>query len=80
MFDDIPVLAERFFPPQHIGFINTATWYHAIDKDVEWIEGNGGSVLNFLLTSDTYRAVLRTYRQTACLLPAANGYIHSLSE
>jgi len=80
MYDDVPVLAERFFPPQHIGFISTDTWYHAIDKDVEWIEGNGGSVLNFLLTSDTYRAVLRTYRNTACLLPAANGYIYSLAE
>lgn len=80
MFDDIPVLAERFFPPQHIGFVDTNTWYHAIDKDIEWIEGTSGTVLHFLLTSDSYRAVLRTYRNLACLFPAANGYLYSLSE
>lgn len=79
-FDDIPVLVERFFPAQHIGFLDTGTWYHAIDKDVEWIEGMSGTVLNFLLTSDTFRAVLRTYRNFACLFPAANGYIYSISE
>lgn len=79
-FDDVPVLAERFFPPEHIGFVNTSTWYHCIDKDVEWIQGQGGTVLNFLLSSDLFRAVLRTYRNLACLFPAANGYIFGLEE
>jgi len=79
-FDDIPVIAERFFPPTHIGFANVDTWYHAIDKDVEWIQGLNGTVLHFLLTSDTFRAVLRTYRNFACLFPAANGFVYGLSE
>jgi len=79
-FDDIPVIAERFFPPTHIGFANVDTWYHAIDKDVEWIQGLNGTVLHFLLTSDVFRAVLRTYRNFACLFPAANGFIYGLSE
>jgi hypothetical protein len=79
-FDDIPVIAERFFPPTHIGFANVDTWYHAIDKDVEWIQGLNGTVLHFLLTSDTFRAVLRTYRNFACLFPAANGFVYGLNE
>jgi hypothetical protein len=79
-FDDIPVIAERFFPPTHIGFANVDTWYHAIDKDVEWIQGLNGTVLHFLLTQDVFRAVLRTYRNFACLFPAANGFVYGLSE
>jgi hypothetical protein len=79
-FDDMPVLAERFFPPQHIGFVNTRFWYHAIDKDVEWIQGLNGTVLHFTLTADTFKAVLRTYRNTACLYPAANGFLWGVSE
>ena len=79
-FDDIPVVAERFFPPEHIGFVNTKSWYHAIDKDVEWIQGLNGTVLHFMLTADLFLAVLRTYRNLACLYPASNGYISSLAE
>lgn len=79
-FDDISVLAERFFPPEHIGFVNTKYWYHAIDKDVEWIQGNQGSVLNFKLTADLFVAVLRTYRNLPCLFPAAQGYVFGLEE
>lgn len=79
-FDDVPVLAERFFPPEHIGFANLSTWYHAIDKDVEWIQGLNGTVLHFTLTADVFRAVLRTYRNLACLFPAANGYLYGLAE
>jgi hypothetical protein len=80
-FDDVPVLAERFFPPEHIGFVDTETWYHAIDKDVEWIRGIDGTVLHFgAATKDLFRAVLRTYRNTACFFPAANGYLFGLAE
>lgn len=80
MFDDIPVLAERFFPPQHIGFASVNTWFHAIDKEVEWIPGETGTVLHFKLTADVYQAVLRTYRNLVCLHPAANGYIYGVAE
>lgn len=79
-YDDISVLAERFFPPQHIGFFNVGTWYHAIDKDVEWIQGLNGSVLHFTLTADVFRAILRTYREIVNLFPAANGFIYGVSE
>jgi len=80
-FDDISVLAERFFPPEHIGFVDTETWYHAIDKDVEWIRGLDGTVLHFgAATADVWRAVLRTYRNTVCFFPAANGYVFGLEE
>jgi glycogen synthase len=80
-FDDIPIVAERFFPPEHIGFIDVNTWYHCIDKDVEWIRGLDGSVLHFgAVTSDVFTAVLRTYRNFACLYPAANGYVFGLEE
>jgi len=79
-FDDLPVIAERFFPPEHIGFVNADTWYHAIDKDVEWIQGQNGTVLHFTLTADVFRAVLRTYRNLITLFPAANGYLYGLSE
>jgi len=79
-FDDLPVLAERFFPPEHIGFVDTGTWYHAIDKDVEWIQGLNGTVLHFTLTADVFKAVLRTYRNLACFYPAANGYLFGLEE
>lgn len=80
-FDDLSVLAERFFPPEHIGFVDTETWYHAIDKDVEWIRGLDGTVLHFgAATADVWRAVLRTYRNTVCFYPAANGYVYGLEE
>jgi len=80
-FDGIPVIVERFFPPQHIGFINTDTWYHAIDKDVEWITtGLNGGVLYFVQTADRFRAVLNTYRNLVCLYPGANGFVYGLSE
>lgn len=80
-FDDLPIVAERFFPPEHIGFVDVSTWYHAIDKDVEWIRGLDGSVLHFgAATSDVFKAVLRTYRNTVCFYPAANGYIFGLEE
>lgn len=79
-FDDISVVAERFFPPEHIGFVNTRFWYHAIDKDVEWIAGLNGTVLHFTLTSDVFRAVLRTYRNFCTLYPASSGYVFGLDE
>lgn len=80
MFDDIPVLAERFFPPEHIGFVNSRFWYQAIDKDVEWITGIDGTVLHFKQTSDLFLAVLRSYRNLACFYPAANGYLFGIEE
>lgn len=79
-FDGIPVIAERFFPPEHIGFLDVNTWYHAIDKDVEWIQGQNGSVLHFAISSDLWTAVLRTYRDLVCLFPAANGYLYGITE
>ena len=79
-FDDLPVIAERFFPPEHIGFVDASTWYHAIDKDVEWIQGLNGTVLHFTLTADLFRAVLRTYRNFVTMFPSANGYLYGLSE
>jgi hypothetical protein len=80
-FDGLPVIVERFFPPQHIGFINVDTWYHAIDKDVEWITtGLNGGVLYFVQTADRFRAVLNTYRNLVCMYPGANGVIFGLSE
>jgi hypothetical protein len=79
-FDGLPVIAERFFPPEHIGFVNTRFWYHAIDKDVEWIQGLQGTVLHFTLSSDVFRAVLRTYRNICTLYPAASGYVYGLDE
>lgn len=79
-FDDMPVMVERFFPPEHIGFVNPRFWAHAIDKDVEWIAGLNGTVLHFQRTSDQFTAVLRTYRNLACRYPATNGFIYGLEE
>lgn len=79
-FDDMPVVVERFFPPEHIGFVNTRFWSWAMDKDVEWIAGLNGTVLHFHRTSDVFTAVLRTYRNLVCRYPATNGIIYGLSE
>jgi hypothetical protein len=80
-WDNMPVLVERFFPPQHIGFFSLPFWYHAIDKDFEWIPGEAGTVLHFLLTSDVYRAVGRFYGNgPICLHPAANAILYGLAE
>jgi len=79
-FDDMPVMVERFFPPQHIGFVNTAYWYHAIDKDVEWIQGLNGTVLHFDGDADLFKAVLRTYRNLVCFYPATQGYLYGVEE
>lgn len=79
-FDDMPVVVERFFPPEHIGFVNPRFWAHAIDKDTEWIAGLNGTVLHFHRTSDVFTAVLRTYRNLACRYPATNGFIYGLEE
>lgn len=79
-FDDMPVVVERFFPPEHIGFVNTRFWAHAIDKDTEWIAGLNGTVLHFHRTSDVFTAVLRTYRNLVCRYPATNGFIYGLEE
>lgn len=79
-FDDMPVVVERFFPPEHIGFVNPRFWAHAIDKDTEWIAGLNGTVLHFHRTSDVFTAVLRTYRNLVCRYPATNGFIYGLEE
>lgn len=79
-FDDMPVIVERFFPPEHIGVANTDFWFHAIDKDTEWIQGLNGTVLHFDGSKDQFFAVLRTYRNMACLYPAAQGMIYGLEE
>jgi len=79
-FDNMPVIIERFFPPEHIGVVNSRYWYHAIDKEVEWIRGIDGTVLHFPLTQDVFKAVLRSYRNLACLYPATNGLIYGLEE
>lgn len=79
-FDNMPVVVERFFPPEHIGVVSSRYWYHAIDKEVEWIRGIDGTVLHFPLTQDLFKAVLRTYRNLACLYPATNGLIYGLEE
>ncbi len=82
-WDDMPVLVERFFPPQHIAFVNTNFWYHAIEKDFEWIPGDAGTVLHSMVTvgSDTHRAVGRFYGNgPITLFPATNGVLYSLSE
>jgi hypothetical protein len=79
-FDDMPIMVERFFPPEHIGIVNPRFWAHAIDKDTEWIAGLNGTVLHFHLTQDVFTAVLRTYRNLVCRYPATNGYIYGLEE
>ncbi len=79
-FDDMPIVVERFFPPEMIGFVNSRFWAHAIDKDTEWIAGLNGTVLHFHRTSDVFTAVLRTYRNLVCRYPATNGYIYGLEE
>lgn len=79
-FDDMSVVVERFFPPEHIGFVNPRFWAHAIDKDTEWIAGLNGTVLHFQRTSDVFTAVLKTYRNLVCRYPATNGYIFGLEE
>jgi hypothetical protein len=79
-FDDMPVVVERFFPPETIGFVNPRFWAHAIDKDTEWIAGLNGTVLHFHRTSDVFTAVLRTYRNLVCRYPATNGFIYGLEE
>lgn len=79
-WDDMPVIVERFFPPEHIGLANTRFWYHCIDKDTEWIQGLNGTVLHFNRTADVWTAVLRTYRNMACLYPATQGMIYGLEE
>lgn len=79
-WDDMAVVVERFFPPEHIGVVNSRYIYHAIDKDTEWIQGIDGTVLHFAQTQDLFKAVLRTYRNMACLYPAAQGLIFGLAE
>lgn len=79
-FDDMPFVVERFFPPEHIGFVNTDFWAHAIDNDVEWIQGLNGTVLHFHRTADLFTAVLKTYRNLVCRYPATNGIIYGLEE
>jgi len=79
-FDDMPVVVERFFPPEHIGFVNPRFWAHAIDKDTEWIAGLNGTVLHFHRTSDVFTAILNTYRNLVCRYPATNGFIFGLEE
>ena len=79
-FDDMPVVVERYFPPEHIAMVNSRFWSHAIDKDTEWIAGLNGTVLHFHRTSDVFTAVLRTYRNLVCRYPATNGIIFGLEE
>jgi len=79
-FDDMPFVVERIFPPEHIGIANTRFWYHTIDKDTEWIAGLNGTVLHFNRTADVFTAVMRTYRNLACLYPAAQAMIYGLAE
>lgn len=79
-FDDMPVVVERYFPPEHIALVNSRFWAHAIDKDVEWISGLNGTVLHFHRTADLFTAVLRTYRNMVCRYPATNGIIYGLEE
>ncbi len=82
-WDDMPLMVERFFPPQHLGFINTRFWYHAIEKDFEWIPGEAGTVLHSMVTvgSDTYRAVGRHYGNgPITLFPATNAILYGLKE
>mgnify|MGYP003115518204 FL=1 len=79
-FDDMPVVVERYFPPEHIAMVNSRFWAHAIDKDVEWISGLNGTVLHFHRTADLFTAVLRTYRNMVCRYPATNGIIYGLEE
>ena len=79
-FDDMPVVVERYFPPEHLAMVNTRFWAHAIDKDTEWIAGLNGTVLHFHRTQDVFSAVLRTYRNLVCRYPATNGIIYGLEE
>ncbi len=79
-FDDMQVLVERLFPPEHIAFVNTNFWSWAMNQDVEWIAGLNGTVLHFHRTADLFTAVLRTYRNLVCRYPATNGIIFGLEE
>lgn len=79
-FDDMPVVVERFFPPEHIAFVNPNFWAWAMTLDTEWIAGLNGTVLHFQRTSDVFTAVMRTYRNLVCRYPATNGIIYGLEE
>jgi hypothetical protein len=82
-WDDMSVLVERFFPPQHLGFLNLNFWYHGIEKDFEWIPGDTGTVLHSMVVSgyDTYRAVGRHYGNgPITLYPAANAILYGVAE
>lgn len=81
MFDDMGFLVERFFPPEHIGFVDTRVWYQTIELEPEWImDGGTGQVLHFHRTADLFTAVLRTYRNLVCLWPARNGILYGVKE
>lgn len=82
-WDDIPVMVERFSPPQHLLFLNTNFWAQAVEKDFEWLPGQDGTVLHSMVTvgSDTYRAVGAHYGNgPICTFPATNAVLYGVSE
>jgi hypothetical protein len=82
-WDDIPVMVERFAPPQHILFLNLAFWAQVVEKEFEWLPGQNGTVLHSMVTvgSDTYRAVGAHYGNgPITTYPATNAVLYGVSE
>lgn len=73
-FDGLPIVVDRFCPPEHWFFINTSTiqWYQM--SDWEWMDKDG-AVLSRVSGKDAYEAILYKYADLGCSDPLDNAVL-----
>ncbi len=79
-FNGIPVVVDRFCPPNTMYFLNTDDFKLHQLCDWKWLEGEDGKVLKQVPGKPVYTATLVKYAELMCDRPNGQGVLEDLSE
>ena len=75
----VPVIADRFCPPDHMYLLNSDDFALHQLCDWQWLEGEDGKVLKQVAGKPVYTATLVKYAELMCYRPWAQGVISGIT-
>ena len=80
MFEDIPIVVDRFCPAGTLYLLNTDDFKLHQLCDWQWMESEDGKVLKQVPGKPIYTATLVKYAELMCERPFAQGMIYNIAE
>lgn len=79
MFDGIPIVRDKYCPPNKMYFFDQSTWAIYQDSEGGFLDDDG-QILHQVAGADAYEAAWRRFLQLVCHDPAANGVLNDIDE